>query len=277
MPEILKLLPRTNCGECGPPTCLAFAVQVAAGKRRLDACPYVAPEHRELFADLPDIDDQPLAGTAEEIAERARQLAELKARFAEVDLAARAERLGAATTGDGIAVHCLGRVFELDRRGELRSHCHVNPWVHLPLLMYVIRGAERPLTGEWVTMADLPETREWARFFIHRCDRVLHRTADADPDLFLDVLELFGARPLDRGGDPQGPFSDEAMVLHPLPRVPLLISYWRAEGEFESKLTVFFDRSAGTNLGPEALFQLGTGLGEMFRRIAARHGVGGAR
>jgi len=42
--QIYKLLPRTNCGECGPPTCLAFAMQLAQKKATLDACPYVSDE-----------------------------------------------------------------------------------------------------------------------------------------------------------------------------------------------------------------------------------------
>jgi acetyl-CoA decarbonylase/synthase complex subunit gamma len=42
--EIFKLLPKTNCGECGVPTCLAFAMSLAAGKAELSACPYVSEE-----------------------------------------------------------------------------------------------------------------------------------------------------------------------------------------------------------------------------------------
>ncbi len=45
--EIYKLLPKKNCGECGPPTCLAFAMQLAANKGTLDACPYVTDEAKE--------------------------------------------------------------------------------------------------------------------------------------------------------------------------------------------------------------------------------------
>jgi len=45
--EIYKLLPKKNCKECGPPTCLAFAMQLASGKASLDACPYVSDEARE--------------------------------------------------------------------------------------------------------------------------------------------------------------------------------------------------------------------------------------
>ncbi len=37
--EIFKKLPKTNCGKCGVPTCLAFAMKLATGKAELDACP----------------------------------------------------------------------------------------------------------------------------------------------------------------------------------------------------------------------------------------------
>lgn len=42
--EIYKLLPKTNCKECGFPTCLAFAMQIAAKKASLDKCPHVSEE-----------------------------------------------------------------------------------------------------------------------------------------------------------------------------------------------------------------------------------------
>jgi len=49
--EIFKLLPKTNCGECGVPTCLAFAMSLAAGKAELSACPYVSEEAKEKLAE----------------------------------------------------------------------------------------------------------------------------------------------------------------------------------------------------------------------------------
>lgn len=45
--EIYKQLPKKNCGECGTPTCLAFAMNLAAGKASLDSCPYVSEAARE--------------------------------------------------------------------------------------------------------------------------------------------------------------------------------------------------------------------------------------
>jgi acetyl-CoA decarbonylase/synthase, CODH/ACS complex subunit gamma len=48
--QIFKLLPKTNCGECGVPTCLAFAMNLAGGKAELEKCPYVSEEAKEKLA-----------------------------------------------------------------------------------------------------------------------------------------------------------------------------------------------------------------------------------
>ena len=42
--EIYKLLPKTNCKDCGFPTCLAFAMKLAAKQAELSACPHVTEE-----------------------------------------------------------------------------------------------------------------------------------------------------------------------------------------------------------------------------------------
>ena len=49
--QIFKLLPKTNCKDCGSPTCLAFAMALAAGKAELDACPHVSEEAKAQLAE----------------------------------------------------------------------------------------------------------------------------------------------------------------------------------------------------------------------------------
>ncbi|HLF86595.1 MAG TPA: acetyl-CoA decarbonylase/synthase complex subunit gamma [Nitrospiria bacterium] len=48
--EIFKHLPKTNCKECGHPTCLAFAMKLAAKQANLDSCPYVSKEGKEFLS-----------------------------------------------------------------------------------------------------------------------------------------------------------------------------------------------------------------------------------
>lgn len=49
--QIFKLLPKTNCGECSVPTCLAFAMNLASGKAELASCPYVSEEAKAQLAE----------------------------------------------------------------------------------------------------------------------------------------------------------------------------------------------------------------------------------
>ena len=45
--DIYKLLPKTNCKDCGFATCLAFAMALAQKKVSLDKCPHVTAKARE--------------------------------------------------------------------------------------------------------------------------------------------------------------------------------------------------------------------------------------
>ena len=49
--QIYKMLPQTNCKECGFPTCLAFAMKLAAKQVELSACPYVSEESKKRLAE----------------------------------------------------------------------------------------------------------------------------------------------------------------------------------------------------------------------------------
>ena len=42
--QIYKLLPQTNCKDCGFPTCLAFAMKLAAKQAELSLCEHVSEE-----------------------------------------------------------------------------------------------------------------------------------------------------------------------------------------------------------------------------------------
>ena len=49
--QIYKLLPQTNCRECNFPTCLAFAMKLAAKQVELSACPYVSDASKKQLAE----------------------------------------------------------------------------------------------------------------------------------------------------------------------------------------------------------------------------------
>ena len=96
----------------------------------------------------------------------------------------------------------------------------------------------------------------------------MKRVADVYPDLFDDMVHLFSGRQVEQQFQ-----SDISVVLHPLPKVPIMICYWVPEEGMESTLNLFFDKSAEENLSIGSAFAIGVGLAQMFTKLAQRHGV----
>ncbi len=71
--EIFKLLPKTNCRDCGRPTCLAFAMQLAQKKANLSDCPHVSEEAK---AALDEASAPPIRGVTIGVGERAIKIGE---------------------------------------------------------------------------------------------------------------------------------------------------------------------------------------------------------
>ncbi len=63
--EVFKLLPQTNCKQCGQPTCFTFALKLVASQQRLQDCPPLfEPPYADKFAALQEIiiEDMPAIG-----------------------------------------------------------------------------------------------------------------------------------------------------------------------------------------------------------------------
>ncbi len=245
---------------------MAFAAMILQGEAKLSQCPHIAPEAAGLFGGF-------VAQLAKTLEERRDELMEeLKREIPNIDFKEAAPRLDATVSGEHLVLRCLGKRFELDKDGNLHSECHINNWVHLPILNYTVHSQGRELTGEWVTFAELKNAADWARFFSHRCEKRMQAIAAEDPDLFFDAMDIFASRSAEAKAGEAFATADYAIEVSPLPKVTMLIAFWKAEDEFDAKLTLLFDRSAEVNLGAESIYLLITGLLEMLTRIMTRHG-----
>ena len=267
--EVLKLLPRTNCKECGAATCLAFANLVAQGTRQPEECPYLEQKGVDQARDLSLEARSPLE-TDEEL------LDDLTRQVRLVDFSRVAEQVGARLEGRDLVFRCLGKEFTIEPSGRLRSACHANFWILIPLLDSIVRAGDllerrvpSPSTrdeSEWLKFDELRQVMVSSDFFAMTCEEGLRALADRDSKLLADILDVFGASPID------DEFSaDLSLVIRPLPKVPLLIRYWKPEDRFASKLSINFDRTAEEQLSVESIFILLTGIVEMLKKITARH------
>lgn len=258
--QLYKLLPKTNCRQCGVPTCMAFAAAVIKGEKRLADCPHLQSDvigQYDVKTDQRENIEQ----------QQGKMIEQMKEAITKVDFSSVAERLGASLADGKLTIKCLGRDFTVDSKGNATSSCHINPWIMIPLLNYISLSAGKNVSGTWAPFRELTGGMTWNPLYEQRCEKPLKQIADQHTELFEDLLYIFGGKP-----EKVGFVSDISITLHLLPKVPVLICYCKPEDDLESTLNIFFDSTVVDNLNIESVYFLGAGLTVMFQKIALRHG-----
>ena len=258
---IYKLLPQTNCGRCYLPSCLAFAAAAVKGEKKLSDCPFLEQGEAEKFVGTEDQRDP-------DEMKRQAQVRSLQDKVAKIDLAAAAERVGGMLVNDSLVVKSMGKDFAVDRQGKVSSECHTHAGLTIPLLSYIVESSGREITGDWVPFRELPDGAPMAPLFVRKGEQALKQLIDKHTDLLELLIDIFsGQRTVD------GFSADIAVVLYPLPKLPIMICYWKPEEDMGSELNLFFDSSAGQHLDIRSIYSLAVGLVMMFEKIALKHGA----
>lgn len=230
------------------------------GKKRITDCPYLADadslEIPQTRGERPSIEEDAL-----------KALEELRQGIRGIDLASAAQRVGGTYNQDKLTLKCLGKDFSVDRQGVITSGCHVNRWLSVPILSYVLHSAGREPLGQWIPLRETKGGADWWRLFEQRCERPLKKVVDDYTQLMEDLIDIFDGKPA-----PERFNSDIAVMIHPLPKLPVLLCYWKKEDGMDSSMHMFFDITAEENLNIESIYTLCVGLVTMFEKIALTHG-----
>ncbi|HYA86839.1 MAG TPA: DUF3786 domain-containing protein, partial [Nitrospirota bacterium] len=191
---------------------------------------------------------------------------DLKERILNIDLASRADKIGARFNRGSLILKCLGRDFKIDPKGNVVSDCHTHSWFTIPLLHYIIFSMGESISGRWVPFRELDNGRMWNPLFERKCEQPLKRIADTHMDLFEDLITIFSGIPSG------GAFaSDISVILYPLPKLPMMICYWKPEEDMGSRLHLFLDDTAEKNLLIESIYSISIGIVRMLEKIMQRH------
>ena len=270
--EVFQLLDKSNCQECGKKTCLAFAGAVYMCQKRLDECPKIDKAILKQFS--VQFEEQS-GGQPGKVSNHQNiidenldyYLKKLTSDISNIDLKKTAEQIGAQFSGDKLILKVLGKPFSIDTKGKIFTDIHVNPWVLSPVLDYIIDGEGLQAFGKWVSFRELKDGWDLYPLFEKQCEGVLKEVADTYTDLFSDLVHIFGGKKVEKQFK-----SDISVVLHVLPRVPVMLCYWLPEEGLGSSLNIFFDESADKNLSIDSIFALGAGLAHMFEKLVLKHG-----
>jgi len=166
--EIFQVLDQSNCRECGKKTCLAFAGAVFTGQKMLTECPRLDADTIKQFS---RVVEAPV--TIERDGEQA--LKDLINQVANADLEAAAKRVGAPFSKNKLTLKILGKDVSIDTKGNIFTDIHINPWVVVPFLSYILHGKGLAISGNWVSFRELNSGKERYPLFQKRCGH-LQRT-----------------------------------------------------------------------------------------------------
>lgn len=257
--ELFKKTPKTNCGRCGHPTCLAFAAAVCKGGEDWQKCPDLDGSGLEaLAAGSAPAGSAPAGSTPmdELPQQRDREMvAHLQSKIAPLSFASLAQPLGCELAGDAhgevLRFNYLGQSVELGRGGIRLAGAEPDDHRDQILLYnYVCCQGGAPPTHDWVGLESLPNTISKVRTLATYCEQPLARLfAEYPPAAVADGCRSLGGRPWPEAA------ADLAMIIPVLPQVPHAVLFWAAAPEegFAARAKVLFDRRVLDFLDVESL------------------------
>ena len=192
--QLYKLTPKTNCGTCGFPTCLAFATQVIVGQADLDLCPHLDPEAMKPFRAQLTEQHEAGIGVRREGFEKALQF--LREEIRKWDLSALAAGLGAifsqASGHPTLELPYLGEPVLISYEDVVGlSAGELSPYEKIFILNYVIGGAGE-LAGHWVGMESLPNSVSKIKSLKAHCQDRLAEAFASRMELLPKAIEPWG-------------------------------------------------------------------------------------
>ena len=251
------VLPRSNCGDCGYPTCLAFASMVVSEKLPLENCPHLDPETVARCAE--ELEAQYAEGKwlKRDMAQDALNWAMERASSMKIeDLP---ERIGGTLIpGDGSPVLELPYFDEsvlISDEGVVRSDgADLTRYEKVLIYNHMAQGGSADPTGMWKGFGEFPNTVSKMKTMVDGIEQpIISRFKGKPRELEEAARRMGGSLVTD-----QVESADVAIQFQPLPKVPVRVVFWdQAEGEgIDAAVKFLFDETVTEHLDIESIMFL---------------------
>ncbi|NPA93871.1 MAG: DUF3786 domain-containing protein [Thermodesulfobacteria bacterium] len=238
--DILKQTKKDNCGQCGYPTCMAFAAAVHTGGCAKSACPYIKGATDQVKEPVQD----PETALAKELKQKVKGL----------DLAQRAKGLGAQIVesehGKALRLRYLGRdVYISSERVYSDDGTELETRDQILLYNYLFFGGKGDLSGEWVGLESFPNSISKVVTLKRYTEEKVARHFAGRPQMFLERCQAID------GVNVPDCQADACVTVPVLPKVPIQLHFWDEDKEdgFPAEVKALFDKRALDFLDIESL------------------------
>lgn len=248
--EIYKLLPKTNCGACGTPTCFGFAAKVAAKLSTASGCPYLGREALEMLHTEQE-SGQNSPGTVYEQA-----LISLKPKVKGLDFRKTASLFKADYIGpEELRLKFLGRQYRVTKEKVMDpSGEEARPWVSILIYNHITMPDPPAPSGEWITFSSIPASHAKDKAWVGHVEAVIaQRFSGNVPDLEKACERLDGWKAEIKGSH------DAAYEFRFFPIYPALLFFHDAVPEegFPAQCRLLLDKNVPHYLDIESIVVLG--------------------
>jgi hypothetical protein len=248
--DIYKLLPKTNCGTCGMPTCFGFATKVAAGTATITACANLSDEAKAaLAAEM----NEP-QGARRTVWEQA--LASLQPKIQALDFT----KVSAIFGADLVAPDTLELLF-LNDRYRITKEKIVDaqgrepiPFISILIYNHLCMPAPPAPSGEWITFASVPASHAKDKAWAGHVEEVIARHFAGNVKGLKAACERLGGVKTEAKGN-----HDAAYEFRFFPRYPVRLLFYEAvpDEDFPAQCKLLLDKHVNRYLDIESIVVLG--------------------
>lgn len=259
-----KVLPKTNCKECGFSTCLAFASMVVSEKLPLDKCPHLSSE--VLAKCQPELDAQYAAGkwTKRDLASDA--LIWAKERAASMNLEDLPNRIGGELVEHGQEKalklpYFTGHILIKNTAIVKENGESLNHWEQVFIYNHLSQGGKVEPTGKWKGLEEFPNTISKIKSMkAHVEEPLLKRFTGKISEIKPAALAIGGIDITE-----QLKSANAAFLFKPLPKIPLLLLFWEEDKKegLSAIVKVLFDETITEHLDIESMMFLSERLRQL--------------
>jgi hypothetical protein len=258
------ILPKTNCRDCGFPTCLAFAGMVVSEKHPIENCPHLPGDVVEKCKS--ELAEQYSSGKwlKRDMADDALKWA--RERSASMKIEDLPDRIGGRLIKKGES-YALKLPYFTDfiiiSKDSItkKDGSDLTRWEQVFIYNHMAQGGSKLPTGKWKGLIEFPNTVSKIKSMKEHVEKPLIKRFKAKSNELLTAAERLG------GDDMTDEIrsADLALLFRPLPRIPVMLMFWDEDldDDFDAEVKLLFDESILDHLDIESIMFLSERLRQL--------------
>ena len=259
-----NILPKTNCGDCDFPTCLAFASMVVKEKIPMHRCPHLDPAVTEKYQKILQKQHEDGKHVKKDAPRDALKWA--KERASSIKIEDLQDIIGGNLYDDS-GNYFLELPYFADRIVISEENISYKNGSALNILEQVLiynhiaqKGNSKPV-GKWKALEEFPNTVSKIVSMRDSVEVPLLERFNGYTEELLEAAKSIGGVDITKEEN----FADLVILFRPLPMIPIMLLFWEEDKEegFDAKVKLLFDETIAEHLDLESIIFLSERLRQL--------------